>query len=86
MMSIGSIPPIPWRCLIVRDFRRNFNRLPRRPDVEAEITAMDEHSQGQPIAISLVLPEPIRSAKAILERYLRGGDPMRNFGLKMCGA
>jgi hypothetical protein len=57
MMSIGSIPPIPWRCLIVRDFRRNFNRLPRRPDVEAEITAMDEHSQGQPIAISLVLPD-----------------------------
>jgi hypothetical protein len=28
MMSIGSTPPIPRRCLIVRDFRRKFNRHP----------------------------------------------------------
>jgi hypothetical protein len=32
---------------------------------------LDEHSQGQLIAIGLALPELIRSAKAILERYRR---------------
>lgn len=39
--------------------------------VEAEIAALDWHWQGQPVAIGLALPEPIRSAGAILEHYQR---------------